>query len=192
MQQRCLVKFFVLFGLTIFLETQAVVVFPKTINYKTRKIKFEQVQALDYGKDTNQKLIEYWGKPDQVVRSGNGELEWIYRERLIETISVESAAFNIAEKSGLLNGAVWIPQDTDPLSKIVNLAAQFKGAHFIIKSEGQVSRDYDSDNLIYRDEDRGVSFLVSGQSKLISAIVWSIPKKRESTTKPSYNHPDTE
>lgn len=137
-------------------------------------IPFSEVEKVIPGKSTKNDIRLRFGTPDRVLHRSSTQEAWIYQEKLDTGVMGQKASFSF--EADLLVGALWIPNESDPLENASFVQAHFKGAKFIRKVKGwdQQGHSY-SDDVTYYDAERGILFTTGGRDQTVSAIGFNLP-----------------
>jgi hypothetical protein len=145
------------------------------------KIEFSDFEKLELGKTTKDQVRERFGKPVKTSPRSDTQEAWIYEGTLSAGKIGQKASFSF--EGNTLVGALWMPDEADPLENVRAVQAHFKGARFTRKVKGwdQQGHSY-SEDASYYDAERGILFTTSGRDQSVSAIGFNIPSVKRSVS----------
>ena len=141
----------------------------------TKAIAFSEVEKLEPGKSTKDKVLRLFGKPDEVSPRTKTQEAWIYDRVMSDGAMGQKASFSF--DGDILVGALWMPYESDPLESLKAVQEHFSGAKFIRKIKGWDKQGHSySEDASYYDPERGILFTTSGREQSVSAIGFNLPE----------------
>jgi hypothetical protein len=145
-----------------------------------RAIKFSDVEHLAFGRATQSEVEASFGRPDQVVdlkRDLSGMQAWIYREGQGDQRQ-DRLGILIDARTKVILSATWQFDEDDPLRQKDAALAHFGVGGFTAKKVGWIAKHEYSDDAVYSDAVKGVSFLVRSADQTLQSITLGSPEAR--------------
>jgi outer membrane protein assembly factor BamE (lipoprotein component of BamABCDE complex) len=145
------------------------------------KIEFSDIEKLELGKTTKDQVRERFGKPVKTSPRSDTQEAWFYEGTVSTGTIGQKASFSF--EGDTLVGALWMPDEADPLENVQAVQAHFNGARFTRKVKGwdQQGHSY-SEDASYYDAERGILFTTSGREQSVSAIGFNIPSVKRNVS----------
>lgn len=138
---------------------------------------FLDVESVAYGKTSSVELVAKLGSPTRIAHLKNGLDVWSYSENHKDVGLVQRANFGVDPISKRVESVTWILLPDEPFTKISEVLAHFPNAKFTNSPVGLVAGHRHSQDRVYTDSIRGLSFDVNSYHQTVQSISFSPPSQ---------------